>query len=102
VKQSLYRYLRFRNQPKSTRSIDTYEIRFLELCSGGNIEAITPESNAYLTHLRSLADGKWTGELDVLVHADYMLLGEPFEKAIQLCSEVADLLRDFRGGHRPP
>lgn len=61
------------------------------------MEAATPESNAYLSHLRSLTNGNWTCEMEKLIHSEYVLLSEPFGKTIQLCSEVADLLREHGG-----
>ena len=72
-------------------------MRFLELSTSKELEAIIPESTAYLLHLKSLADGKWTGEMDMLVHAEYVLLNESFGKVIQLCSEVASVIREHGG-----
>lgn len=77
----------------STPSIDTCEARFLGACSGRDIDGITPEFYAYSLHLKSLVDGKWTEELDAVFHSEYALLGTPFKKAMQLCSEVAEILR---------
>ena len=92
----LYRHLRSRNQ-LGTQGIDVDKTRFLELCTGTDIEAIIPESGAYLLHLKTLADGKWTCEMDRLIHAEYVLLSESFEKVIQLCAEVTCVIREHGG-----
>jgi len=76
---------------------DAYKTRFLEQCSGRDVDGVTPESNAYLLHLKSLSDGRWTAELDAMIHPEYKLLNEPFEKTTQLCAEVAALLREYGG-----
>ena len=67
---------RKRAKPRKDRT------RFLELCTGRDIEAIIPQSNAYLLHLESLVDGKWTHEMDRLIHAEYVLHSESFEKIV--------------------
>ncbi|PVH68708.1 hypothetical protein DL98DRAFT_662052 [Cadophora sp. DSE1049] len=89
----LARYLSFRSTPVSTPSIDIYEARFLGACSGRDIHVLTPEFHAYLLHLKLLVDGKWTEELDAAFHSEYPSLSTPFKKVVQLCSEVAEILR---------
>jgi hypothetical protein len=86
-----------RSQQEPTPEVDENEIRFLGLCSGRDIDVISKEANAYLLHLKSHTDGKWSGDLDRLFHAEFVLRNEAFEKAVQLCSEVAELLREHGG-----
>lgn len=83
--------------PKPAPATDTNFIRLLGLCSGRDIDSITAEANAYFWHLKSLTDGKWRGEFDILFHEEYVLRHDSFEKAIQMCSEVAALLREHGG-----
>ena len=93
---SLYRRLRSRNQLE-IQPIDAVRTTFLELCTGKDIDEIVPESNAYLLHLKSLSNRHWVNELDGLFHAEYELLSESSGKVIQLCSEVAFLIREHGG-----
>ncbi|KAI4279935.1 MAG: hypothetical protein L6R38_004855 [Xanthoria sp. 2 TBL-2021] len=94
--RNLYRHPRIRNQ-LGTQELDANMTQFLELCTARDTEPIIQESRAYLSHLKYLARGKWTGELDKLVHAEYLLRSEPFEKIIQLGSEVASVIREHGG-----
>ena len=93
---SLYRRLRFRHSVQR-QAISTEEQRLLEVCTGREIAVDDSEARAYLLHFKSLADEKWTSEIDSLFYAEYELPGESLDKIIQLSAEVASVIRKHGG-----
>lgn len=89
--------LTFKTRNKLEPVTDASETRFLGLCSGREIDIVDLESEAYLLHIKSLADGRWNIEWDDLFNAGYVLQSSSSGKLVQVCSEVAELLREHGG-----
>ncbi|EHK20634.1 uncharacterized protein TRIVIDRAFT_69156 [Trichoderma virens Gv29-8] len=88
-------YLPFNRSPRPIPDPSKNERRLLERCSNKNLEQVSSgELGAYLLHLRSLTKKLWLGKWDSLIDQEYILHEQPFEKIVQLCYEVADVLRE--------